>query len=39
MSSAAAASLPMPGYTDADVKFMQGMIHHHSQAIDMVERP
>jgi uncharacterized protein (DUF305 family) len=23
--------------TDADVKFMQGMIHHHSQAVEMVE--
>jgi uncharacterized protein (DUF305 family) len=23
-------------FTDADVKFMQGMIHHHSQAIQMV---
>ena len=37
ISSAVAESLPVPGYTDADVKFMQGMIHHHSQAIDMVE--
>jgi hypothetical protein len=23
-------------YTDADVKFMQGMIHHHNQALLMV---
>ena len=23
-------------FTDADVKFMQGMIHHHSQALQMV---
>ncbi len=23
-------------YTDADVKFMQGMIHHHNQALQMV---
>ncbi len=23
-------------YTDADVKFMQGMIHHHNQALTMV---
>jgi uncharacterized protein (DUF305 family) len=37
MSSAAAEALPTPGYTSADVTFMQGMIHHHSQAIDMVE--
>src|SRR5437868_2023394 len=22
---------------DADVNFMQGMIHHHSQAVEMVE--
>lgn len=32
--SAAAAS---PSFTRADVKFMQGMIHHHAQAIEMVE--
>jgi uncharacterized protein (DUF305 family) len=25
------------GATPADVKFMQGMIHHHAQAIDMTE--
>jgi uncharacterized protein (DUF305 family) len=37
LSPSAAESLPRPQYTDADVKFMQGMIHHHSQAIDMVE--
>lgn len=24
-------------YTDADVKFMQGMIHHHAQAVEMVD--
>lgn len=24
-----------PGYTEADVRFMQGMIHHHAQALDM----
>ena len=24
-------------YTAADVRFMQGMIHHHQQAVDMVE--
>lgn len=37
LSSAAAAALPAPTFTDADVKFMQGMLHHHAQAIDMVE--
>ena len=26
-----------PKYTDADVAFMQGMIHHHAQAVEMVE--
>ena len=25
------------GYTDADVNFMQGMIGHHSQAIEMTD--
>src|SRR4051794_13388377 len=24
-------------FTPADVKFMQGMIHHHAQAVDMTE--
>ena len=24
-----------PKFTEADVKFMQGMIHHHAQALDM----
>jgi uncharacterized protein (DUF305 family) len=28
---------PEPAHTEADVKFMQGMIHHHAQAVDMVE--
>ena len=37
LSPGAADSLPAPAFTDADVKFMQGMIHHHAQAIDMVE--
>jgi uncharacterized protein (DUF305 family) len=32
-----ASSLPQPKFSAADVTFMQGMIHHHSQAIDMVE--
>jgi uncharacterized protein (DUF305 family) len=27
----------VPQATDADVKFMQGMIHHHAQALDMTE--
>jgi uncharacterized protein (DUF305 family) len=30
-----AASAPSPRHNDADVKFMQGMIHHHAQALDM----
>jgi uncharacterized protein (DUF305 family) len=33
----AADALPGPAFTEADVRFMQGMIHHHAQAIDMVE--
>ena len=28
---------PPPAATAADVKFMQGMIHHHAQALDMTE--
>jgi uncharacterized protein (DUF305 family) len=37
LAAGAADSLPRTRYNAADVKFMQGMIHHHSQAIDMVE--
>jgi len=33
----AAAALAVPAATEADVKFMQGMIHHHAQALDMTE--
>jgi uncharacterized protein (DUF305 family) len=33
----AARDLSKVGATAADVKFMQGMIHHHAQAIDMTE--
>jgi uncharacterized protein (DUF305 family) len=29
------AALETPGYTDADVAFVQAMIHHHQQALDM----
>ena len=32
-----AAALRRPVHVDADVRFMQGMIHHHSQALDMTE--
>jgi uncharacterized protein (DUF305 family) len=32
-----ARDLSKVGTTPADVKFMQGMIHHHAQAIDMTE--
>lgn len=29
------AAAPEPRHTAADVRFMQGMIHHHAQALDM----
>jgi len=32
---APAEATATPKFTDADVKFMQGMIHHHAQALDM----
>jgi len=35
VSAAAATDLSKVGYTEADVKFMQGMIGHHQQAIEM----
>lgn len=31
------AALPGVTFTDADIAFMSGMIHHHAQAIDMVD--
>lgn len=31
----ATAAAPAPAVHDADVAFMQGMIHHHAQAVDM----
>ena len=37
MTPAEARGANPVGYTDADVKFMQGMIHHHAQAVEMVE--
>ena len=30
-------SLPRPGFTAADVAFMQGMIAHHAQAVEMTD--
>jgi uncharacterized protein (DUF305 family) len=30
-----AVALPQPRFTEADVKFMQGMIGHHAQALEM----
>jgi uncharacterized protein (DUF305 family) len=36
VAAAAAADLSHVGYTEADVQFMQGMISHHAQAVDMV---
>ena len=37
ISAAAATDLSKVHFVDADVKFMQGMIGHHSQAVEMVE--
>src|SRR5262249_14879344 len=34
---AEATKQTVPQATDADIKFMQGMIHHHAQALDMTE--
>lgn len=36
ISAAAATDLSKVGATSADVKFMQGMIGHHAQAVEMV---
>src|SRR5213082_2558293 len=33
----ATATSPRRAPTDADTYFMQGMIHHHSQAVEMVD--
>jgi len=30
-----AAAIRMPEHVEADVRFMQGMIHHHAQALEM----
>lgn len=35
VSGTQSAAAPEPRHTAADVKFMQGMIHHHAQALDM----
>ena len=37
VDAAAATDLSKVGFTPADTKFMQGMIGHHAQAIEMVE--
>jgi len=37
LSPAEATRLPRPGFTRADVAFMQGMITHHAQAIEMTK--
>jgi len=37
ISAAAATDLSKVDYTGADIKFMQGMIGHHAQALEMVE--
>jgi uncharacterized protein (DUF305 family) len=36
INTAAATDLSKVGHTPADVKFMQGMIGHHAQAVEMV---
>jgi uncharacterized protein (DUF305 family) len=36
VAAAAAADLSHVGFTEADVAFMQGMISHHAQAVEMV---
>jgi len=35
LAPGATAELPQPRFTAADVRFMQGMIGHHAQALDM----
>jgi uncharacterized protein (DUF305 family) len=37
LPSGKAATLPQPRFTEADVKFMQGMMGHHRQAIEMTD--
>lgn len=37
VTAAEASDLGKVRVTDADVKFMQGMIHHHAQAVEMVD--
>jgi len=37
ISAEQAADLSQVAYTGADIKFMQGMIGHHAQALEMVE--
>lgn len=37
ITAAQAADMPQPRHTEADVRFMQGMIGHHAQALEMTE--
>ena len=37
LAPGSAAKLKAPDATGADITFMQGMIHHHAQALDMTE--
>ena len=37
ISAEEASNLAALQYSDADVRFMQGMISHHAQAIEMVD--
>ncbi len=37
LTAEAAAALGQPVHVEADVRFMQGMIHHHAQALEMTD--
>lgn len=37
LDSADMAEMEQPGYAEADVRFVQGMIRHHLQALEMVD--
>jgi uncharacterized protein (DUF305 family) len=37
LSAEEAAAIESPEHTPADVEFMQGMLHHHAQALEMID--